>query len=101
MVSFTVTATLVTACQSIIWNGVAHEFNVDVPISVTVTADKLASAKQQARKEVNLKALGILTIDWQAALKSHTFAGFLYKGRTAIEYIQWISVNITNVQINN
>ena len=100
MVSFTVTATLVTGHQSIIWNGVAHEFDLGESITETVTADTLASAKQQARKEVNLKALGILAIDWQAALKSPKFAGFLYKGRTAIEYIQWISVNITNVQIN-
>jgi len=97
MVSFTVTATLVTGHETITWNGYPIEIDVDVPISVTITSDTLLSAKRQAREEVNKQALAFFITKVPPAPLVSTL---LTKGRTAIQVIQWISLNITDIKIN-
>ena len=98
MVSYTVTATLVLGHETITWNGNVIDIGVDIPISATVTSDTLLSAKQQAREEVNSQTLEFLKTKVPPAPLVSTL---LTKGRTAIEVVQWMSVNITDIKINS
>ena len=101
MVSFTVTAELVSCTGAFTWNGTTTELSVPLPIVETVTADTLVSAKQQARQAVNLKALlQMQTLVTQTGALP-TYTNYLYKGRTGLETAVWVSVNITKVVVVN
>ena len=97
MVSFTVTAELVTGVAQLTQNGVSTDVSVDKAIIFTTTQATLVEAKQKAREGVNLQAATILQEKLVAAGLSPANASLFYKGRVAIDANLWISVNITNV----
>ena len=98
MVSFTVTAKLVTGVATLIQNGVDAKVSVDETLIFTSTQPTLQEAKQKAREGVNLQAATILQEKLVAAGLSNT--ALFYKGRVAIDANLWISVNIINVKTN-
>jgi hypothetical protein len=97
MVSYTVTAELVTAVATINQNGVEAHLSVDEAIIFTTTQATLVEAKQKAREGVNLQAAAILQEKIVAAGLSNT--AVFYKGRVAVDINIWMSVNITSVQV--
>ena len=97
MVSYTVTAELVTGDATLTSNGTSQDLSIDVPITATVTADTLVEAKQKARRRVNIEAFGL--IHRQLAEASRALPDGV-KGRLSNNIIIWQSVNITSVTIN-